>query len=180
MKAGHGGREAAEDRKVDLEELEQDAGELSVEELDIIIADVVLEQSGVVLPPQQRTDADPLDEFHNNVRAQAERVSSPQSPGNDAWDGDVPVAEKAQYLHLHCNFLVGVVVADVADDGHAEKPGGAIAKVQHLAQIVRAIGKLSSSLHSSFLGCKDDIQSVIRPARRAWSTRSIQSRCWMS
>lgn len=48
VKSGHSGREAAEHRKVDLEQLD-DAGDLSVKEFNIIIAYVIPEQSGVVL-----------------------------------------------------------------------------------------------------------------------------------
>lgn len=143
LKSGHGGREAAEHREVDLEKLEEDAGELSIEEFNIIIANVVPEQSGVVLLPQQRVGADPLDEIHHNVGPQAERVSSCQPPGDDAWDGDVAIAEEAQYLHLHRNLLVGVLVADATDDGHAEQPGGAVAKAQLLAQVVRTVEEVT-------------------------------------
>lgn len=143
VKSGHGGREAAEHRKVDLEKLEEDAGELSVEEFNIIIANVVPEQSGVVLLPQQRVDADAFDEIHHNVGPQAERISSCQPPGNDARDGDVAITEEAQYLHLHCNLLVGVLVADAPDDGHTEQPAGAVAKAQLLAQVVRTVQEVT-------------------------------------
>lgn len=143
VKSSHRGREAAEHRKVDLEQLEEDAGELSVEEFNIIIANVIPEQSGVVLLPQQRVDADPFDEIHHNVRAQAERVSSCQPPGNDARNGDIAIAEEVKYLHLYCNLLVGVLVTDAPDDGHTEQPGGAVAKAQLLAQVVRTVEEIT-------------------------------------
>jgi hypothetical protein len=43
IKAGYGEKEAAEHRKVDREKLKEAAGELSVKEFNIIIADVILE-----------------------------------------------------------------------------------------------------------------------------------------
>lgn len=143
VKSGHGGREAAEHRKVDLKKLQEDPGELSVEEFDIVIANVVPKQSGVVLLPEQRVDADPLDKIHHNVRPQAERVGGCQAPGNDTWNGDLAVAEETQYLHLDCNLLVGVLVTDAPHDGHAEQPGGAIAKAHLLAQVVRTVEEIT-------------------------------------
>ena len=143
VKASHWSREAAEHGEVDLEKLEQDAGELSVEKFDIIIANVVPEQSGIVMLPQQRVDATPSDEIHYDVGAQAERVGSHQPPGNDSRDGDFDIAEEAQYLPLGCNLLIGVLIADATDDWHAEQPGGAVAKAQFLAQVVRAVEEVT-------------------------------------
>jgi hypothetical protein len=128
--------------KVEFKELKQDIGKLLIKEFDIVIANVRFKEPRVVVLPKKIIKAHALDKVHNNEQTQAKRVVNSKTPGLNVQDGNGGIlANKTQYLNLHSNLFVSVLIADVADEREAEQPDGAVAESHLLTDIVSAIDK---------------------------------------
>jgi hypothetical protein len=128
--------------KFELEELEQNLGKLFIKEFDIAIVNVRFEEPCVIVLPKKMIEAHSLDEVHDDERTQVERVVDSKTPGLNVRDGNgSTLADKPQHLNLHGNLFVSVLIADIADEREAEKPDGAVAENEPLADIISAMNK---------------------------------------